>query len=211
MYDDDTVIHRNGKNSLHHIQKVGRLSKVPTCIGSKSISTIALIVGVFRTMSGHNISVSLSSYIHEMKSVDPSYAEFMYNRLTALAMNESGDGPMAPLWDYVQGTDRRCEMFRTIEGFLPNSDPKVVYDDRDFDLLCPSHIEYLRIVTGSNSHAERGIKPYVIVGLYGDIAVNGVKGGNFRVANVCERAMCLLQSTVSLYAFPQSKSKPDFY
>src|SRR5579859_3550076 len=94
----------------------------------------------------------------------------------------SGAEPGTPVFRYQNST-----LTPLVKGILPTKDQKVIYVDGTFDLFTPGHIELLRLIHESTA------SPYIIIGLHDDYTINKIKGYNYPIMNIRERALVVLQ------------------
>ena len=94
----------------------------------------------------------------------------------------SGTGRGTPVFQH-----RNNALTPLIDGILPSKNHKVIYVDGTFDLFTPGHIELLRLISCSTD------SPYVVIGLHEDYTVNKIKGYNYPIMNILERALVVLQ------------------
>ncbi|KAI8877743.1 Nucleotidylyl transferase [Backusella circina FSU 941] len=79
-------------------------------------------------------------------------------------------------------TSRRIVQFS--EGKEPKQTDKVVYVDGTFDLFHVGHIEFLK--------RAKALGDFLIVGVHEDQTVNAIKGANYPLMNLHERALSVL-------------------
>ncbi|KAI8851095.1 hypothetical protein BC829DRAFT_368759 [Chytridium lagenaria] len=79
-------------------------------------------------------------------------------------------------------TSRKIVQFST--GREPKPNDKVVYVDGAFDLFHIGHIEFLK---AAKEHGD-----YLLVGIHDDASVNAIRGSNYPIMNVYERALSVL-------------------
>jgi ethanolamine-phosphate cytidylyltransferase len=83
-------------------------------------------------------------------------------------------------------TSRRIVQFS--EGKEPKQNDKVVYVDGTFDLFHVGHIEFLK--------RAKALGDFLIVGVHEDQTVNAIKGSNYPLMNLHERALSVLACRV---------------
>jgi ethanolamine-phosphate cytidylyltransferase len=83
-------------------------------------------------------------------------------------------------------TSRKIVQFS--EGREPKPTDKVVYVDGTFDLFHVGHIEFLK--------RAKELGNFLIVGIHDDQTVNAIKGSNYPLMNVHERALSVLACRV---------------
>jgi ethanolamine-phosphate cytidylyltransferase len=86
-------------------------------------------------------------------------------------------------------TSRRIVQFS--EGREPKLTDKVIYVDGTFDLFHVGHIEFLK--------RAKILGDFLIVGVHDDQTVNAIKGSNYPLMNVHERALSVLACRVSFF------------
>ncbi|ORY98790.1 hypothetical protein BCR43DRAFT_530230 [Syncephalastrum racemosum] len=79
-------------------------------------------------------------------------------------------------------TSKRIVQFS--EGREPNPGDKVVYVDGTFDLFHPGHVEFLK--------RAKALGDFLVVGVHDDMTVNAIKGANFPLMNLHERALSVM-------------------
>ncbi|KAJ3216744.1 Ethanolamine-phosphate cytidylyltransferase [Dinochytrium kinnereticum] len=79
-------------------------------------------------------------------------------------------------------TSRKIVQFSS--GREPKPTDKVVYLDGAFDLFHIGHIEFLK--------AAKSAGDYLLVGIHDDATVNNIRGSNYPIMNVYERALSVL-------------------
>ncbi|CAO3613769.1 unnamed protein product [Mucor hiemalis] len=94
----------------------------------------------------------------------------------------STDGKKTTTVSHFLPTSRRIVQFS--EGREPKPADKVVYVDGTFDLFHVGHIEFLK--------RAKQLGDFLIVGVHDDQTVNAIKGSNYPLMNVHERALSVL-------------------
>jgi ethanolamine-phosphate cytidylyltransferase len=94
----------------------------------------------------------------------------------------SGSGLGTPVFRFHNET-----LAPLVDGILPSKEQKIIYVDGTFDLFTPGHIELLRLLCEPTPTA------YIVVGLVDDYTVNKIKGYNYPIMNILERALVVLQ------------------
>lgn len=94
----------------------------------------------------------------------------------------STDGAKKTTVSHFLPTSRRIVQFS--EGREPKPTDKVVYVDGTFDLFHVGHIEFLK--------RAKALGDFLIVGVHDDQTVNAIKGANYPLMNLHERALSVL-------------------
>ncbi|CAO3595623.1 unnamed protein product [Absidia cylindrospora] len=79
-------------------------------------------------------------------------------------------------------TSKRIVQFS--EGLEPKPSDRVIYVDGTFDLFHVGHVEFLK--------RAKALGDFLIVGVHDDQTVNAIKGSNFPLMNLHERALSVL-------------------
>lgn len=99
----------------------------------------------------------------------------------------SANGNKTATVSHFLPTSRRIVQFS--EGREPKPTDKVIYVDGTFDLFHVGHIEFLK--------RAKALGDFLIVGIHDDQTVNAIKGSNYPLMNLHERALSVLACRVS--------------
>ncbi|KAG0905936.1 hypothetical protein G6F33_011768 [Rhizopus arrhizus] len=94
----------------------------------------------------------------------------------------SANGNKTATVSHFLPTSRRIVQFS--EGREPKPTDKVIYVDGTFDLFHVGHIEFLK--------RAKALGDFLIVGIHDDQTVNAIKGSNYPLMNLHERALSVL-------------------
>ena len=186
---------------MRFVRAAGRLKEIERKKGSRGISTTDLISRLLLRTETHHFSGGLSNEIQRLKQSSVSERDRqeglgLEERLRLFATDETGWSMHNTVWEYTCDTERKPDLVELVEGRLPELGQRVIYLDGGFDLFCPCHIEFLRVVVESETRENGDNRPFVIVGVWDDVTVNRLKGLNNPLMNLLERGLCVLQCRV---------------
>jgi ethanolamine-phosphate cytidylyltransferase len=194
VHGDDITLDSSGEDCNRFVKDAGRFKAVTRKQGPRGISTTDLIDRILLGTKRHHLSGGLSREIQWLKEEcgneeDRQEGFDMEERLRLFAVDEGGWNIGSTVWEYTSGIGRSPACFQVVDGPLPDSGQRVIYVNGGFDLFCPGHIEFLRLVMDTEAQENGGIKPFVVAGVYDDATINGLKGRNYPLMNLFERTM----------------------
>lgn len=150
----------------------------------------------------------------------------MLQRINDYASDATGLEPGPPVWTWAGSAiamqehiaEEKGAFSTLVAGVGPRPGQRVVYVDGGFDLFSSGHIEFLRLVNGTEEDAGRKTGWYeasakaeriqrtgedygpvfIVAGVHDDEVINHWKGVNYPIMNIFERGLCVLQCRVSL-------------
>jgi len=217
-HGDDITSDAGGEDCYRFVKRAGRFKVFKR---TPMISTTDLVGRMLLCTKTHFIKSLEKALAGEegpgSETERKTRGEEMEARITEYASDEHGKESFAEVWTWQpsnrphsrssaapnQASGRRSSssghlihhrirddagtLSKLVSGKGPSEGQRIIYVDGGFDLFNPGHIEFLRRV----SEAEEGA--FVVVGIYTDDVINGVKGINYPIMNIFERGLCVLQ------------------
>lgn len=183
VHGDDITTDEHGNDCYQTVKDAGRFIVVKR---TPNISTTDLVGRMLSTNTNHHLSTITSK---EMLHGE----HFLLNRdhlRVFEAYSTGADAKTAHSGVYIYTADDGL----TTDLILPSPEvkkglEKVWYVDGAFDLFFMGHIQLLKDLRAA-ADKEGAL---IVVGLHDDKTVNEVKGENYPIMNLQERALCVLQ------------------
>ena len=181
VHGDDISTDVNGKDCYEGVKKAGRFLVCKRTEGISTTGTVPVKAVSNLDLVGRMLLCTRNHLIPPSSNIftEPKTLEMLRN----YSSPTSGSGLGTPVFRFQNNT-----LLPVVNGNLPTQDQKVTYVDGTFDLFTPGHIELLRLISTSSDPP-----PYVVVGIHDDYTINQIKGYNYPIMNILERALVVLQ------------------
>ncbi|KAL0135271.1 hypothetical protein V8B55DRAFT_1555375 [Mucor lusitanicus] len=174
VHGDDITTMADGTDCYQAVKDAGLYKE---CKRTEGVSTTEL-VGRMLLMTRDHHKRRPSSSITANDDEQPIIATFDTRELAPFSAN----GSKVTTVSHFLPTSRRIVQFS--EGREPKPTDKVVYVDGTFDLFHVGHIEFLK--------RAKALGDFLMVGIHDDQTVNAIKGSNYPLMNLHERALGVL-------------------
>ncbi|KAI8978449.1 hypothetical protein BDB01DRAFT_799926, partial [Pilobolus umbonatus] len=164
VHGDDITTMADGTDCYQAVKDAGLYKE---CKRTQGVSTTEL-VGRMLLMTHNHHSHRRSSVSSNLSGVDPQDVGTFSARSTKVSQ--------------FLPTSKRIVQFS--KGIEPKSTDRVVYVDGTFDLFHVGHIEFLK--------RAKELGDFLVVGIHDDQTVNLIKGANYPLMNLHERALSVL-------------------
>ncbi|KAI7888045.1 uncharacterized protein EV154DRAFT_519064, partial [Mucor mucedo] len=165
VHGDDITTMADGTDCYQAVKDAGLYKECKRTVG---VSTTELVGRMLLMTRDH----------HKRTAAASAITSFDTSELTPF----STDGTTKATVSHFLPTSRRIVQFS--EGREPKPSDKVVYVDGTFDLFHVGHIEFLK--------RAKALGDFLIVGVHDDQTVNAIKGSNYPLMNLHERALSVL-------------------
>ena len=217
VHGDDITSDSSGADCYRFVKAAGRFKVVKRTPG---ISTTDLVGRMLLCTKEHFINSFRA--VLEGREGDGSESERkargeeLRKRVRSYATDASGWKPWVDVYDVGPDTNNQLVCTPLFNGQKPRKHQRIVYVDGGFDLFSSGHIEFLRCVyrteearareQGWYKEGARTVRLqdegedydpcYIVVGIHDDAVINSIKGMNYPIMNLVERALCVLQCKV---------------
>lgn len=166
VHGDDLVVSADGTDCYGEVKAAGRFKE---CKRTPSVSTTELVGRMLLMTKGH----------HDLAQGELSEAK--RQKMEPFASGADAKSPYTSLSQMLP-TSRRIVQFSSSKE--PKPGDRIVYVDGTFDLFHAGHCEFLK--------AARKLGDFLLVGIHDDRTANRIKGANFPIMNLHERALSVL-------------------
>ncbi|KAI8991230.1 hypothetical protein BDF20DRAFT_997153 [Mycotypha africana] len=172
VHGDDITTMADGTDCYQAVKDAGLYRECKRTVG---VSTTELVGRMLLMTRDHHNKRRRPS----MKDEDEPISTFADDsNITPFSAN----GPKKTTVSQFLPTSRRIVQFSS--GREPKPTDKIVYVDGTFDLFHVGHIEFLK--------RAKALGDFLIVGVHDDQTVNAIKGSNYPLMNLHERALSVL-------------------
>ncbi|KAI8983820.1 hypothetical protein BDB01DRAFT_790235 [Pilobolus umbonatus] len=172
VHGDDITTMADGTDCYQAVKDAGLYKE---CKRTQGVSTTELVGRMLlMTRDHHKRKIKSATHVEPVSSL----STFDTSELVPF----SSDGKTAATVSHFLPTSRRIVQFS--EGREPKSTDRVIYVDGTFDLFHVGHIEFLK--------RAKALGDFLIVGIHDDQTVNEIKGVNYPLMNLHERALSVL-------------------
>lgn len=179
VHGDDLTINAEGKDSYEAVKQAGRFRE---CKRTPTISTTELVGRMLLMTKTHHEQPLAGGQAAEGPDVELGReAESKRSRLDSFAAGSDAKSPYTSV-SAMLPTSRRIVQFSSAREAKPTD--RVVYVDGVFDLFHAGHCELLK--------KAREMGDFVLVGIHDDATANRIKGCNYPIMNLHERALSVL-------------------
>lgn len=168
VHGDDITTMADGTDCYQAVKDAGLYRE---CKRTEGVSTTELVGRMLLMTRDHHKR-------RPSTTAEPIIATFDTRELAPFSAN----GSKVTAVSHFLPTSRRIVQFS--EGREPKPTDKVVYVDGTFDLFHVGHIEFLK--------RAKALGDFLIVGVHDDQTVNAIKGSNYPLMNLHERALSVL-------------------
>ncbi|CEP15035.1 hypothetical protein [Parasitella parasitica] len=168
VHGDDITTMADGTDCYQAVKDAGLYRE---CKRTEGVSTTELVGRMLLMTRDHHKR-------RPSTTTEPIIATFDTRELGPFSAN----GLQMATVSHFLPTSRRIVQFS--EGREPGPNDKVVYVDGTFDLFHVGHIEFLK--------RTKKLGDFLIVGVHDDQTVNAIKGSNYPLMNLHERALSVL-------------------
>ncbi|EPB89151.1 ethanolamine-phosphate cytidylyltransferase [Mucor circinelloides 1006PhL] len=168
VHGDDITTMADGTDCYQAVKDAGLYRE---CKRTEGVSTTELVGRMLLMTRDHHKR-------RPSTTAEPIIATFDTRELAPFSAN----GSKVTTVSHFLPTSRRIVQFS--EGREPKPTDKVVYVDGTFDLFHVGHIEFLK--------RAKALGDFLIVGVHDDQTVNAIKGSNYPLMNLHERALSVL-------------------
>lgn len=169
VHGDDITTMADGTDCYQAVKDAGLYKE---CKRTEGVSTTELVGRMLLMTRDHHKR-------RPSTTAEPIIATFDTKELKPFSKDGS---KKATTVSHFLPTSRRIVQFS--EGREPKPTDKVVYVDGTFDLFHVGHIEFLK--------RAKALGDFLIVGVHDDQTVNAIKGSNYPLMNLHERALSVL-------------------
>lgn len=180
VHGDDITTDANGEDCYQEVKDLGKFVVVKR---TPNILTTDLV--------GRMLLMSKDHHYQPIRNIDNHSLLDKKDNLDKFAKYATDETGLKPGSGVYLNIDTDKELHTLVEpskGTLKKY-TSIAYVDGGFDLFHPGHIEALRLV--KQNALRDGCA--VIVGVHDDHTINEVKGLNYPIMNIFERALCILQ------------------
>ncbi|KAI7898659.1 uncharacterized protein BX663DRAFT_538434 [Cokeromyces recurvatus] len=175
VHGDDITTMADGTDCYQAVKDAGLYRE---CKRTQGVSTTELVGRMLLMTRDHHNRRPSSSTTTAAAAAEPIISTFDTSELAPFSAN----GSKVATVSHFLPTSRRIVQFS--EGREPKAKDKVVYVDGTFDLFHVGHIEFLK--------RAKALGDFLIVGIHDDQTVNAIKGFNYPLMNLHERALSVL-------------------
>lgn len=180
VHGDDITTDANGEDCYQEVKDLGRfvvVKRTPNILTTDLVGRMLLMGKDHHFQPVHDVSG------HPL--VDDA------DRLDKFAKYATDETGLKPGSGVYLNLDGRPDLHVLVEPSSATASlyESISYVDGGFDLFHPGHIEALRLVSQQARHDGSA----VVVGVHDDHTINDVKGLNYPIMNLFERALCILQ------------------
>lgn len=169
VHGDDLVTNADGIDCYSAVKKAGRFKE---CKRTPSVSTTELV--------GRMLLMTREHHDHEI-GIDGELSQAKRQRIDYFSSGSDAKSPYTSVSQMLP-TSRRIVQFSSSKE--PKPTDKVVYVDGTFDLFHAGHVEFLR--------KAKEMGDFLLVGIHDDQTANRIKGSNYPIMNLHERALSVL-------------------
>ncbi|KAL0088174.1 hypothetical protein J3Q64DRAFT_1808284 [Phycomyces blakesleeanus] len=172
VHGDDITTMADGTDCYQAVKDAGLYRE---CKRTEGVSTTELV--------GRMLLMTRNHHKRRMSAGASSISSFNSEDLGSFsASNSRGNPRQRTTISHFLPTSKRIVQFS--EGKEPKENDRVVYVDGTFDLFHVGHIEFLK--------RAKELGDFLIVGVHDDQTVNAIKGSNYPLMNLHERALSVL-------------------
>ncbi|CAG84587.2 DEHA2A07040p [Debaryomyces hansenii CBS767] len=180
VHGDDITTDANGEDCYQEVKDLGKFVVVKR---TPNISTTDLVGRMLLMSKDHHFQPIRDIDNHSLLDKKDNLDKF-----AKYATDETGLKPGSGVYLNID-TDKELHTLVEPSKEILNKYKSIAYVDGGFDLFHPGHIEALRLV--KQNALKDGCA--IIVGVHDDHTINNVKGLNYPIMNIFERALCILQ------------------
>lgn len=164
VHGDDLVMAADGSDTYAQVKKAGRFKE---CKRTPSVSTTELVGRMLLMTKCH----------HEMGDISLTKRQ----NIDSFAVGTDAKSPYTSVSQMLQTSNRIVQFSSAKE---PKPTDRVVYVDGTFDLFHAGHAELLK--------AAKSMGDFLLVGIHDDRTANRIKGSNYPIMNLHERALSVM-------------------
>lgn len=180
VHGDDITTDANGEDCYQEVKDLGKFVVVKRTANILTTDLVGRMLLMSKDHHFQSIRDVNSHPLLEKKDYLDKFAKY--------ATDETGLKPGSGVYLNVD-TDKDLHVLVEPSREKAATYKSIAYVDGGFDLFHPGHIEALRLV----KEDARKMGAAVVVGVHDDHTVNDVKGLNYPIMNLLERALCILQ------------------
>ncbi|CAO3650110.1 unnamed protein product [Cunninghamella echinulata] len=175
VHGDDITTMADGTDCYQAVKDAGLYRECKRTVGVSTTELVGRMLLMTRDHHNRRQSIGASS-IASINSEDlGSFSTSGNNR-------HQTQPPRRTTISHFLPTSKRIVQFS--EGLEPKPTDRVVYVDGTFDLFHVGHVEFLK--------RAKALGDFLIVGVHDDQTVNAIKGSNYPLMNLHERALSVL-------------------
>ncbi|KAI8374328.1 uncharacterized protein BYT42DRAFT_400159 [Radiomyces spectabilis] len=169
VHGDDITTMADGTDCYQAVKDAGLYRE---CKRTKGVSTTELVGRML-----------LMTKDHHKRPLTPNTSSILAINSQNLDMF-SASGPVAQRTAVYHFLPASKRIVQFSEGHSPKPTDRIIYVDGTFDLFHVGHVEFLK--------RAKALGDYMIVGIHDDQTVNAIKGANYPLMNLLERALSVL-------------------
>lgn len=169
VHGDDITTMADGTDCYQAVKDAGLYKE---CKRTQGVSTTELV--------GRMLLMTKNHHSHRKNSIGSD--------LSGVNTQDVGSFSTPAKVSHFLPTSKRIVQFS--KGIEPKENDKVIYVDGTFDLFHVGHIEFLK--------RAKELGDFLVVGIHDDQTVNAIKGVNYPLMNLHERALSVLACRVSI-------------